>query len=392
MNPRDRVLATLAHREPDRVPLSFGDAGFSGVFDAAPHGYRELCAHLGIDDFAEPVSLQDDCGVVLNPDQRLVERLRGDLRLVFGGSSYEPVHLDPATVVDEWGLRRHHAAGYWDLVEDEAPLRDAEGMDDVRRYDHWPSRSDPAITAGLRERALAIRAAGFTVWAVPNWAQDIFHNYAYTRGFSRWLMDMYENPRFYHAYAEFILDLDLEYLERFLPPIADVADVIVMGEDMGTQLAPFMSPEMYRAFCKPYHARWMEAVRRLAPGRPIALHSCGNVYPVIPDFIEIGISILNPVQPRARSMEPWRLKRDFGRELTFLGGFDIQDLLPYGSLAQIRDGAKELIDTFGPGGGFIFCPSHQIQADVPPENIVAMYDAAFEFGRYPPADVVAGAG
>ena len=132
---------------------------------------------------------------------------------------------------------------------------------------------------------------------------DIFHNYAYTRGFSRWLSDMYDNPRFYHAYAEFILEMDLEYLERFLPPLADVADVVVMGEDLGPQASTFMSPDIYRVFCKPYHARWTEAVRRLAPGRSIALHSSGNVYPLIPDFIEIGITILNPVQPGARSLD-----------------------------------------------------------------------------------------
>jgi len=159
--------------------------------------------------------------------------------------------------------------------------------------------------------------------------------------------------------------------------------VVLLGEDLGTQLTPFMNPDMYREFCKPYHAQWTEAVRRLAPNAAIALHSCGNVFPLIPDFIEIGVSILNPVQPKAQMMEPWRLKKEFGKDLTFFGGFDTQDLLPRGSPAEVREGARELIDTYGPGGGFIFCPSHQIQADVPPENVVAMYDAAYEYGWYP---------
>jgi uroporphyrinogen decarboxylase len=378
VNSRERVLTTLAHREPDRVPISF-----AGIFDYPPYGYRALCAHLGITDYPEPINLNDDSGVVFNPDERLLARLHNDLRDVSGGSSYLPVELPDGSSVDEWGLVRHHVGAYWDLLESEAPLRDARNMDDVRRYDHWPSRTDPAISAGIREQALAFRDAGYPVLAVPSWAEDIFHNYAYTRGFSQWLMDMYEDPHFYHAYSEFILEMALEYLETFLPPIADAIDVVMMGEDLGSQLSPFMSPAMYRQFCKPYHARWCEEVRRLAPGKPIALHTCGNVYPLIPDFIEMGISILNPVQPLARMMEPWRLKREFGHDLTFHGGFDIQELLPHGTVQQIRDGAKALVDTYGPGGGFIFCPAHSIQAEVPPENVVAMYDAAIEFGRYP---------
>jgi len=384
MNSRERILTALAHREPDRVPISFGDPGFSGIFDHGPHGYRALCAHLGVDGYEEPFSLKDDCGVVFNSDPRLTERLRGDLRLLLPGSSYQLVELPDGSVVDEWGLVRHPSeAGYWDLREDESPLRDVQTMDEVHAYGHWPSRKDPAISAGVRMQALALHEAGYSVWAIPSWAQDIFHNYAYTRGFSRWLMDIYENPSFYHAYTEFILQMDIEYLEAFLAHISDLVDVVLLGEDLGTQHTPFMNPDMYREFCKPYHAQWTEAVRRLAPNAAIALHSCGNVFPLIPDFIEIGVSILNPVQPKAQMMEPWRLKKEFGKDLTFFGGFDTQDLLPRGSPAEVREGARELIDTYGPGGGFIFCPSHQIQADVPPENVVAMYDAAYEYGWYP---------
>jgi uroporphyrinogen decarboxylase len=149
-----------------------------------------------------------------------------------------------------------------------------------------------------------------------------------------------------------------------------------------------MSPDMYREFCKPYHARWTAAVRRLAPTAKIILHSCGNVYPIIPDFIDIGINVLNPVQPRAVSMEPWRLKRDFGDALTFLGGVDIQQLLPYGTPEQVRGGVEKLIDALGPGGGFILAPSHQFQPDVPPANIVTMYDTAVAYGTHSPEPAV----
>jgi uroporphyrinogen decarboxylase len=382
MNSRERVLAAIAHQEPDRVPISFGDPGFSGVFDAPPHGYRALCSYLGVTDYAEPVSSEDDCGVVCNMDQRLIDRLRGDLRILVPGSSSAALRRADGASVDEWGIARHRVGPYWDVRDTESRLRDVTDPSEIDAHLDWPSTTDPLIAAGKRNEATAWRDAGYSVWAVAGYAQDIFHNYSYARGFSRWLEDMYENPAFFHAFAGRILEWDIAYLETFLPPIADVVDVVLLGEDMGTQLAPFMSPDMYRRFCKPYHARWAEAVRRLAPGTPIAMHSCGNVHPIIPDLIDLGVSILNPVQPRARMMEPWRLKRDFGRDLTFLGGFDIQDLLPNGTVQEIRDGAKDLIDTLGPGGGFIFCPSHQVQPDVSPENVVAMYDAAFEFGSY----------
>lgn len=383
MNSRDRVLMSLTHQEPDRVPISFGDLVFSSIFDWPPHGYRALCEHLGIADYPQPVSAQDDLGAVLNVDERLRRRFGADLRWIVPGSSFAPEAIDSATVRDDWGLVRHRLGAYWDLVEDEAPLRDATSMADVRRHRSWPDVRDPAIALGKRDEAMAMREEGYAVVAVPGWAMQVFHNYAFLRGFSRWLLDMYEEPAFYHAFSEWLVEIDVAYLEAFLAPIADAIDLVVMGEDLGTQHSLFMSPGAYREFCKPYHARWVNAVRRFAPRARIVLHTCGAVFPLIPDFIDIGIDVLNPVQPLAREMEPWRLKREFGYAISFLGGLDIQELLPRGTPGEIRAGARTLIDTYGPGGGYIFAPSHQIQADVPPENVVAMYDAALEYGRYP---------
>jgi uroporphyrinogen decarboxylase len=194
---------------------------------------------------------------------------------------------------------------------------------------------------------------------------------------------MYEDPSLYQAFADRLTTWAEAYLEAFLRPIADEIDLVMMGEDLGTQQATFMAPEKYREFCRPYHARWTAAARRAAPRAKIVLHTCGAVRPIIPDFIEIGVDVLNPVQPLATGMAPAGLKRDFGDALSFLGGLDIQELLPHGTPAQVRDGVRALIDALGPGGGFILAPSHQFQPDVPPENIVAMYDTAREYGTYP---------
>jgi uroporphyrinogen decarboxylase len=380
---RQRVLAALAHREPDRVPVSFGDICFSTIFDYPPNGYRALCEALGITDYAAPVSSPDDGGCVLNIDERLMIRLGADLRTVASGSSYEWVYLPDGASVDAWGLVRHRVGPYWELDDRQAPLRDARTMADVDAWWDPPDPADPAIWMGKREEAQAIRDAGYAVLAVGGTALQVGHNYAFTRGFEPFLTDMVENPRFWHGYAERLTDWAIEYMTAFLRPIADLVDIVQFTDDLGTQRSLFMSPDQYRAFLKPYHRRWMEAMHRLVPGAKIAIHTCGSVYRIIPDLIEIGIEILNPIQPRARDMEPWRLKQEFGRDLSFLGGVDIQELLPRGSEREVRAAVGELIEVLGAGGGFILAPSHQFQPDVPPANIVAMYDTALRDGSTP---------
>ena len=145
-----------------------------------------------------------------------------------------------------------------------------------------------------------------------------------------------------------------------------------------------MSHDDYVKFVKPYTAEIIKNIRKhLRPEAKIIIHSCGSVYDAIPDLIEIGVDVLNPVQPLARNMEPWRLKKEFGDKIAFLGGFDIQKLLPQGTIDQIREGAKKLIQEYARGGGFIFATSHNIEPDTPPENIVAAFDAAYEYGQYP---------
>ncbi len=380
---RERILAAINHREPDRVPVSFGDICFSTIFDYPPNGYRALCAEVGITDYPEPVSSPDDGGCVLNVDERLRERLGADIRTVSSGSSYAWQFLPDGASVDAWGLVRHRAGPYWDLDDAHAPLRNAQTLADVDAWWNPPDTADPAIWAGKRDEAQAIRDAGYAVMAVGGTALQVGHNYAFTRGFEPFLTDMIDDPAFWHGYAERLTGWAIEYMTAFLEPIADLVDIVQFTDDLGTQRAPFMSPAQYRSFLKPYHRSWMEMAHRIAPDAKIAIHTCGSVYPIIPDLIEIGIEILNPIQPRAANMEPWRLKREFGRDLSFLGGVDIQDLLPHGTVEQVRDGVRSLIEVMGPGGGFILAPSHQFQPDVPPQNIVAMYDIALSEGGYP---------
>lgn len=359
---------------------------FSSIWDAAPYGYRALCAALGIDDYAEPLIFPDSHSVE-NADQRMLDRFGADLGWVCAGTEREGEPLPGGQTRDPWlGLVTTQSDLFVDVVNDEAPLRGATDVADLESYAYWPGKElihEPAITAGKADEAKAAQDAGYAVVAIPGaTTQSIFHVYDFLRGFDTRMMDMYDDPHFYHALVERITQLDEEYLEEFLTPIGPYVDLICMGEDLGTQLAPFMSIDDYRTFCKPYQRRWIDAAKRAAPNARLVLHSCGAVRDYIPDFIEIGVDVLNPIQPKAAGMDAFGIKRDFGDALSFIGGFDIQELLPFGTEAEIRDGAKRLIDAMGPGGGFIFSPSHQILPEVKPENVIAMYDGALEFGKY----------
>jgi uroporphyrinogen decarboxylase len=178
-----------------------------------------------------------------------------------------------------------------------------------------------------------------------------------------------------------LTELKLDFWEMALHQLADVVDVISQADDYGSQVSQIISPRMYRQQIKPRWRVIFDHIQRLAPDAYRFFHSCGNVRPLIPDFIELGVQILNPVHIRAAGMEPTALKRDFGDALTFWGGgIDTQDILPYGTPEQVKDEVERNIEALAPGGGYVFNPVHNIQADVPVNNILAMFEALQEFG------------
>jgi uroporphyrinogen decarboxylase len=380
MTSRERVLVALDHREPDRVPIEFGSSQVSSVLIGQPYGYEALCEHLGISDYPRP-EINVYLNSVKNVDARIMQRFGADLRWVMPGGP-EVERAPDGTMVDAWGLVLTPSGAFNTFVDAKAPLRGADTPGDIGSYAHWPDLADPRITAGKRDEARGHHDDGFAVVASLGPGGRLFHTYAWLRGFDTWLMDMYENPSLYHALAERVLEVSIGYVETVLPAVAEFADIVYMADDLGTQRSTLMSRDAYLTFCKPYHKRWIEAVRRVAPRAKILMHSCGAISALIPDLIEIGVDILNPVQPKATGMDPLRVKREFGADLSFLGGLDIQELLPFGSPGEIRDGVRELLEAYAPDGGYVFAPAHEILPEVRPANIVAMFDAALEFGRY----------
>jgi len=179
-----------------------------------------------------------------------------------------------------------------------------------------------------------------------------------------------------------LTEVHLESLSRLLPNIRGWVQILVVGDDLGMQTGPQISRETYRELFLPRHRKIYDYARRLS-GAHIFLHSCGGLYQLIPDLIEAGVEILNPVQTGARYMEPERLKREFGRDLTFWGGgCDTQHVLAQGTPEQVREDVRRRLETFMPGGGYVWAPIHNVMADVPPENVLAMAEAVAEYGRY----------
>jgi uroporphyrinogen decarboxylase len=203
------------------------------------------------------------------------------------------------------------------------------------------------------------------------------------QGFEDSFANLAGNRAFIHKLVDKIAELDLEFWDAFLPEVGQYIDVILYADDFAGQNRLLMSVDMYRDYFKAGYQQIFRLIRRKAPNIHILFHSCGAVYDLIPELIELDIDILNPVQVSAADMDTKRLKKEFGNDITFWGGgVDTQRILPYGTPQQVKDEVKRRIDDLAPGGGFVFNTVHNIQHDVPPENVMAMHEALFEYGVY----------
>ncbi|MBK7480871.1 MAG: hypothetical protein IPI69_14905 [Bacteroidales bacterium] len=227
----------------------------------------------------------------------------------------------------------------------------------------------------MREKAIRFREEGKLV-ILKGLCAGIFEMQQRVRGVSNALVDSFVYPEFSDRLIGKLADLKIQFWQKALEELADVVDVVAEADDYGTQESQLVSPDHFRQYYKAHIARIIKAIKDLAPKAKLIFHSCGNIRPLLPDFIEIGIDIINPVHINAAGMEPYQLKKDFGSELVFWGGgVDTQKVLPEGSPSDVADDVKRNIDALAPGGGFVFATVHNIQAEVPAENIIAMLKA-----------------
>jgi uroporphyrinogen decarboxylase len=382
MTPRERVLAALNHEEPDRVPMDLG--GFqTGIHLKA---YQALLDHLGL---KEELQTLDPVQQLATPSERVLDRFHIDIRYL---TARAPAGFDGRIQQNLRGGRMWHDLRdefgvVWSMPEDQGLYMDIShhplaraGIRDVERYP-FPDGGDPTRFAGLRERALKMRQE--TPFALSSGICGVTYEVCwYMRGLEQWFVDMIENPAFCEALIDRTCQFWVDWLARFLAEVGDLLDIIMIGDDLTGQDGPLFSPAFYRRVVKPRQRRIVDTIRRLT-GAKIWYHTCGSCMEYIPDLIENGIDILNPVQISARNMNPESLKRRFGRNLVFWGGgIDAQHILPFASPERVRQEVEANVRAFKPGGGYIFCNCHNIQAGVPPENIVALYDAAYDASFY----------
>jgi len=379
------VLKTLKHEEPDRVPYDLAGTHVTGISNGA---YQNLRTHLGLPSRA-PLWL-DVVQQVVIPHDDLMECFQVDTRGLFpltshNWSVYEKLVDGGENWVyyDEWGMTQHFPKedGFWFSIVSE-PLSDAEPVPSSVDNHSWPEAGNRERIRGLREKALAFRKAGKTVM-LKGLCAGIFEMSQRIRGMENALMDPLLYPEFSDRLYGRLADLKIEFWEMALGELADVVDVVVENDDYGAQQSQLISHDQFRRTIRPHLSRVFSTIKKAAPNAFLFFHSCGNVRPFLPDFIEDGVDVLNPVHARAAGMEPVALKKDFGDDLTFWGGgVETQEVLPNGTPEEVREDVKRNLDALAPGGGYVFNTVHNIQSEVPPENIVAMWEALQEFGRY----------
>lgn len=384
MNSRERLLTTLRHQEPDRVPIDLGGTDVSSICTGA---YIDLMKWLGRDP--EPINTVNLIEQLPALDEAfLKDDIRADVRQIRENapSNWE---LDIQTVGAYYefenefgvGLRMPKDGGhYYDLVRH--PLQELT-PDALKNY-RWPDPTDPSRWDGVGKRAKALYEDtdyGLVVGAI--FGGGPFEFSQYLRGMESFLMDLALSPLLADALMERITEFLIEAFSCMLHEVGPYIQVIMICDDIATQQGPMISPELYRSRIKPLQARLIESIKSQTDAY-VMYHGCGATKDFLPDFIEIGVDIFNPVQVGAVGLEDTAaLKREFGRDLTFWGGAcENQRVLPFGTVAEVRDETKRRIDDLAPGGGFVFCPIHNIQNRVPPENIMAMFEVAHEYGVY----------
>jgi uroporphyrinogen decarboxylase len=414
MTRRERVLTALDHREPDRVPVDLGAMRSTGISAVA---YGRLKEHLGLSSGS--IDVYDVIQQLARPEQTVLDYFDTDvvdLGRVFleDDADWKPFILPdgqaarvPAYIhfIPDGAGGRLALAGdgtpigampedsfYVDQIV--FPLQEWEGEDlsvldrlaELQNHVTWAALPSPPHhlpptpenLAEIRRRAEVLRET--TDYAVMvGFGGNLMEWGQFLRRMDLFFIDLSANPRKAAALLDKLVESHLAALDRFLPAVDGVVDIIQMGDDLGTQNALEISPRMYREIFKPRQKILFDFIKKRSNLR-VFLHSCGAIAEILPDLIEVGVDIINPVQTSAKGMDPARLKQEFGKDITFWGGgCDTQRVLPEGTPKEIADHVRERIETLAPGGGFVFTQVHNIMPHVPPRNIAAMVEEVRKF-------------
>ena len=380
---RERVLTAIHHEQPDRVPLVIGVSNATGVKMRPYKGIKDIIGVQAPDNY---IYDWPELGTA-EIDEETMCRLHSDVR---GVLDLEPEKIrkrncerDPhSDYIDSWGSGQTEISpGDW--FPSVHPLPEARTAEDLDAYQGWPDMDDPTRIAHVRDNARRLAEENqFAILATP-WLLFPFERAYAMQGMDTFLLNMARDPDFARALLEKIAVYCKQLMGRFLEELGDNVDIIKIGDDLGTQESLMISPKMYREILKPVHADFISFIKARTKAK-IFFHSDGDVAPLIEDFIEMGVDILNPIQTSAGSMSDLpSLKKRFGSNIVFCGGIDTHRVLPFGTTEEVRQEVRRVIQILGPGGGCMIGAVHTVMNDVPPENVLAMVDAVEEFGHYP---------
>jgi uroporphyrinogen decarboxylase len=416
MNSRERVLATLEHKTPDRVPIDLGATPSSGISAIA---HSRLIKHLG---WEEPTRIYDVVQQLAQPGDRLIDLLGIDILDV--GRSFNNLEDDWAETIMANGDKAFYPAwfrpiqnerGCWEAYHDKSgrliaempegatffdqsffPWQDGypdsrsameealdEAMDHVLWaklvHSPWDNAGRPGFYEKLRENAISLRQNTDKALMIVNGC-NLFEWGTFLRRMDNFLMDLYTDQENVALLMELLMERHLKGLEATCKAVGDQVDILRFGDDLGMDSGPFMGLDVYRALFHEHRKTLCDYVHKNSSMKTF-LHSCGSIHQYIPSLIEEGIDIINPVQTNCLDMEPEKVKADFGRDIVFWGGgMDPRSILPRGSEAEVREDVRRRLEVFASGGGYVFNNIHNIMPDAPPENILAMFDEAGKFG------------
>jgi len=375
MNSRERVLKTLNHEEADRVPVDIGGTSCTTMVEPV---YKKLLKRYHVNDHQygiihsvmRSVDICEEVKDLLSSDTDIM-----CLNEPSGGR----IELTASGFVDEWGINyRKSKVGddfYYDICKN--PLANAN-LEDLKNYP-WPDPFDKVRYKGLKEKAKEL--AKKNRFVLGNILESAIFEIAWAmRGFAKFLMDLIINKEFAHALLEKITFIQKTIYEKFLEEVGEHIDMVFIADDLATQDSLLFSPALYREMIKPYQAEYFKVKNK--NNLKLLYHSCGNISALLNDFVEIGVDSINPVQVSAKGMDPERLKEEFGEKICFWGGVDTQTILNSPDKNVVKNAVENLVKILAPGGGFILTSVHNVQNDVPVENIKTMAETALSVGKY----------
>lgn len=393
MTPRERIIAALSHKETDKVPVDLGSTESSGITWIP---YNKLKNHLNISTVTKVFDMMQ---LIAKVEPGVLNAVGADaMPLLIEPREWKPWQFEEGTIVEipkkadlerlsngdtvmksenRTVLSRLPRGGfYFDSVYH--PLENARTVEDIdageaffKGFD-WPCYWDEDFSDIAKKAKKLYKETQYAI--VGNLCVHLLAAGQEIRGFENFMMDLVINKSLAHRLLQKQVEAYMPRIDRYIEAVGPYLQIILVNDDLGTQNGLQIKPELYREMIKPYHRQLWGYIKEKS-GKPLLLHSCGSIYEIIPDLIEIGVDALNPVQVSAKNMDTAKLKKEFGKDLTFWGGgCDSQRILPYGTQKDVREEVKRRVNDLAPGGGFVFCQVHNIQPDVPLENILAMYE------------------